>query len=99
MSTNEWDFTPPPPSDLGDHDVPLLGTHLQDKRVALLVTGGIAAMKAPLIARALRKYGADVVAFTSEEALRYTTIDTLAWSTNNPVVTRLTAAEIGRAHV
>jgi phosphopantothenoylcysteine decarboxylase/phosphopantothenate--cysteine ligase len=92
MSTNEWNFTPPPPSDLGDHDVPLLGTHLQGKRVALLVTGGIAAMKAPLIARALRKYGADVVAFTSEAALRYTTIDTLAWSTNNPVVTRLTAA-------
>lgn len=92
MPTDEWDFSPPPSSDLGDHDVPLLGTHLQGKRVALLITGGIAAMKAPLIARALRKYGADVVAFTSEEALRYTTIDTLAWSTNNPVVTRLTPA-------
>jgi len=88
----EWQFTPPPPSGLGDHDVPLEGHHLLGKRVALLVTGGIAAMKAPLIARALRRQGADVMAFTSEEALRYTTVDTLAWSTNNPVVTRLTPA-------
>ncbi|ACK73180.1 phosphopantothenoylcysteine decarboxylase/phosphopantothenate/cysteine ligase [Gloeothece citriformis PCC 7424] len=87
-----WDFTPPPPSDLGDHDVPLEGTHLQGRRIALLITGGIAAMKTPLIARALRREGADVVAFTSSEALRYVTIDTLEWSTIHPVVTRLTSA-------
>ena len=89
---SDWDFSPPPPSDLGDHDVPLEGRHLADKRIALLVTGSIAAMKAPLIARALRRQGADVVAFASQEALRYTTVDTLAWSTNNPVVTKLTPA-------
>lgn len=89
---DNWDFSPPPPSDLGDHDVPLEGTHLQGKRIALLVTGGIAAMKAPLIARALRRQGADVVAFISQEGLRYVTEETLAWSTNNPVVTRLTPA-------
>ena len=89
---SDWDFSPPPVSELGDHEVPLVGTHLQGKRIALLVTGGIAAMKAPLIARALRRQGADVVAFTSTEALRYTTVDTLAWSTTNPVVTRLTPA-------
>lgn len=87
-----WDFTPPPESDLGDHDVPLLGDHLDGLRVALLVTGGIAAMKAPLIARSLRRQGAQVVAFISEEGLRYTTIDTLAWSTNHPVITHLTPA-------
>ncbi len=89
---SDWDFTPPPPSELGDHDVPLEGTHLQGKRIALLITGGIAAMKAPMIARALRRQGAQVVAFISQEGLRYTTIDTLEWSTTNPVVTRLTAA-------
>ncbi len=89
---NEWDFSPPPPSDMGDHDVPQEGEHLQGKRIALLITGGIAAMKAPLLARALRRQGADVVAFVSQEALRYTTIDTLEWSTVNPVITRLTSA-------
>ncbi len=84
-----WDFTPPPPSELGDHDVPQLGAHLQGKRVALMVTGGIAAMKAPLVARGLRRHGAIVTAFVSDEGLRYTTADALAWSTNWPVVTRL----------
>ena len=89
---SDWNFTPPPPSQLGDHDVPLDGTRLQGKRIALLITGGIAAMKAPMIARALRRQGGEVVAFISQEGLRYTTTDTLEWSTTHPVVTRLTAA-------
>ncbi|MGQ4648614.1 phosphopantothenoylcysteine decarboxylase domain-containing protein [Lyngbya aestuarii] len=88
----DWDFSPPPPSDLGDHQVLLEGNHLQQKRIALLLTGSIAAFKAPDIARALRREGADVVAFASKEALRYTTIDTLEWCTTNKVVTKLTAA-------
>lgn len=92
MTMEKWNFTPPPPSKMGDHDVPRDGSHLEGKRIALLITGGIAAMKAPLIARALRRQGADVVAFVSDEGLRYTTIDTLEWSTTNPVVRRLTAA-------
>jgi phosphopantothenoylcysteine decarboxylase/phosphopantothenate--cysteine ligase len=87
-----WDFSPPSESELGDREVPLTGTHLQGKRIALLITGSIAAMKAPLLARALRKQGAEVVAFASPEALRYTTLDALEWSTTNPVVTKLTAA-------
>lgn len=89
---NHWDLSPPPPSPLGDHDVLLEGSHLRGKRIALLLTGSIAAMKAPEIARSLRRQGADVVAFASNEALRYTTIDTLEWCTTNKVVTKLTAA-------
>ncbi len=87
-----WNFSPPPVSDLGDHDVPLIGNHLAGNRVALLVTGGIAAMKAPFIARSMRRYGADVVAYISTEGLRYTTIEALEWSTKNPVVDRLSSA-------
>ena len=89
---NDWDFSRPPQSDLGDHDVPLEGQHLQGKRVALLITGSIAAMKAPFLARALRRQGADVVAFGSSEGMRYVAEEALAWSTNHPVVTRLTPA-------
>jgi phosphopantothenoylcysteine decarboxylase/phosphopantothenate--cysteine ligase len=89
---SEWDLSPPPPSDLGDREVPREGDQLAGRRVALLVTGGIAAMKAPLIARALRRRGADVVAFLSGEGARYVTEDTLEWSTTHPVVTRLTAS-------
>ena len=90
MST--WTLAAPTPSDLGDHDVVAEGSHLAGRRVALLVTGGIAAMKVPLVARALRRQGAQVVAFVSKEALRYVTAETLAWSTVNPIVDRLTAA-------
>ena len=88
---SEWDFQPPPESELGDRALAIESNHLKNKRIALLVTGSIAAMKAPLIARTLRRHGADVVAFVSTEALRYTTIDALAWSTTNSVVTKLTA--------
>jgi len=87
-----WDLMSPPESTLQDRELELNGNYLQGKRIALLVTGSIAAMKAPLIARALRRQGAEVIAFASEEALRYTTKDSLAWSTTNQVVTKLTSA-------
>ncbi|HJL70638.1 MAG TPA: flavoprotein, partial [Anaerolineales bacterium] len=89
---DDWDFSPPPQSPLQDREVPLDGSHLEGKRVALLLTGGIAAIKAPLIVRALRRQSASVVVFASDEAMRYTTLDALEWSSNNPVITRLTAA-------
>ena len=88
---HEWDFQPPPESALGDRQLALESTHLKHKRIALLLTGSIAAMKAPLIARTLRRQGADVVVFASPEALRYTTVEALEWSSTNPVVTKLTA--------
>ena len=90
MST--WTLPAPTPSALGDHDVTRDGAHLAGRRVALLITGGIAAMKLPLVARALRREGAEVVAFVSKEALRYVTAETLEWSTVHPIVQRLTAA-------
>ena len=43
---SHWDYTPPPPSSLGDHAVALEGTHLAGRRVALLLSGGIACIKA-----------------------------------------------------
>ena len=86
---SHWIPKPPSPSTLGDHAVPLDGNHLQGKRIALLVTGGIAAMKAPTLARSLRRQGAEVTAFVSDEGLRYVTEDTLAWSTNRPVISKL----------
>ena len=84
-------FPPPTPSDLGDREVPRDGDRLDGVRVALLVTGGIAAFKAPMVARALRRQGASVTAFCSDEALRYVTQDALEWSTVHPVVIRLSA--------
>lgn len=87
---DSWDLSPPRSAPLGDHDVPLASRTLAGKRVALLVTGGIAAMKAPQLARALRRHGADVTAWASTEALRYVAAEALAWATTRPVVTALT---------
>ena len=89
---NEWNFEAPREIGLGDHDVPLLGSHLQGKRIALLVTGGIAAIKSPLIARMLRRYGADVTAYISKSGLEYTTVGALEWCTTNPVIQNLSSA-------
>jgi phosphopantothenoylcysteine decarboxylase/phosphopantothenate--cysteine ligase len=88
---SSWIPSPPPDSQLGDHDVPREGSHLDGRHIALLVTGGIAAMKAPLLARSLRRQGARVTCLLSDEALRYVTEDTLAWASDSPVVTRLSS--------
>ncbi len=90
--TSIWNPQAPELSVLTDHDVPSVDNHLEGRHIALLITGGIASIKAPTIARALRRYGADVVVYASEEALRYTTVEALEWCTTNPVVTKLTSA-------
>jgi phosphopantothenoylcysteine decarboxylase/phosphopantothenate--cysteine ligase len=90
MKPFDWDFSPPKSAPIGDHDVVPVSAHLAGHRIALLVCGGIAAMKAPLIARALRRRGADVTAFCTKEALHYVGREALEWSTCNPLVTELT---------
>jgi len=90
MSQYDWDFGAPTPSGMGDHDVPPASDRLAGRRVALLVTGGIAAMKTPELARGLRRHGAHVTAFASEDALRYVAREALEWATMGPVITALT---------
>lgn len=91
MPSEGLEFPRPTPSDLGDHEVPRDGDALDGVRVALVVTGGIAAMKAPMVARALRRQGATVTAFATTEALRYVGRDALAWACDRPVVVELSA--------
>jgi phosphopantothenoylcysteine decarboxylase / phosphopantothenate---cysteine ligase len=92
MSLYDWDFSAPTPSAMGDHDVPPASDRLVGRHVALMVTGGIAAMKTPEVARGLRRHGAGVMAFASEDALRYVAREALEWATLGPVVTGLTWA-------
>lgn len=92
MNLFDWDFRAPTPSPMGDHDVPIVSDRLRGRRIALLVTGGIAAMKTPEVARGLRRHGAEVVAFASDDALRYVAREALEWATCQPVVSRLTWA-------
>lgn len=90
MSLYDWNFAAPTPSGMGDHDVPRASDRLVGRRIALLVTGGIAAMKTPEVARGLRRHGATVVAFASDDALRYVAREALEWATLGPVISGLT---------
>ncbi|NBV50887.1 phosphopantothenoylcysteine decarboxylase [bacterium] len=90
MKLFDWDFSAPKSEPLGDHEVVFTSEHLRGKKIALLVCGGIAAMKAPLVARALRRRGAEVVAFCSPDALHYVGKEGLEWATCHPLVTALT---------
>lgn len=92
MTTKYWDFKKPDMSDLGDHSVFGTRKDLINKRIALIITGGIAAIKAPFIVRSLRSHGADVVVYASQNALKFTTVEALEWSSANKVITELTSA-------
>ncbi len=87
-----WSVRPPTESKMGDHDVPQLGVELKGRNLALLISGGIAAIRAPMLARDLRRHGANVTAYVSKDALNYTTKMALEWATTNSVVSELTSA-------
>jgi len=74
-----------------DMKVEILGNQLKDKKIALLVTGGIAAYKIPSLVRHFRQYGAEVYVYQTEESKDYVTEKSLEWASQNNVVTKLTA--------
>jgi phosphopantothenoylcysteine decarboxylase/phosphopantothenate--cysteine ligase len=67
-----------------------LGCELKDKKVVLCVTGSIAAIESPEIARMLMRYGADVHAAMSMSAQKIIQPEAFEWATGNPVITDLT---------
>jgi phosphopantothenoylcysteine decarboxylase/phosphopantothenate--cysteine ligase len=66
------------------------GTELLGKRIVLCVTGSVAAIDAPSLARELMRRGAEVHAFMTEAAKRLVRPDLLEWATGNPVTESLT---------
>lgn len=66
---------------------------LSGKRVILGVTGSIAAIKAPIIARELMRQGADVICAMTESAAHFTTAMALASLTKNNVITAIFPTE------
>ncbi|MFB0560908.1 MAG: bifunctional phosphopantothenoylcysteine decarboxylase/phosphopantothenate--cysteine ligase CoaBC [Candidatus Lokiarchaeia archaeon] len=63
---------------------------LKGKKIVLGITGSVAAMECPIIARELMRDGAEVYAVMSPAATRLITPDLMEWATGNPVVTQLT---------
>lgn len=74
-----------------DRDIDLKGTHLLGKNLALAVSGSVAAIRAFDIARELRRYGANVEVYPTEEALRFIGVDSLEWASGNKAVMNLTS--------
>ena len=66
------------------------GTELEGRKIALCVTGSVAAVKSPELARELMRYGADVRAVMSQRATEFITPQLMHWATGNEVVTQLT---------
>lgn len=89
MSFESWDGSPPRSEPIGDHAVPLLSSHLAGRRIALLVSGSVAALRTPDLVRDLRRRGAEVTAFCSAEAFHYVGRQALEWATCRPVVSEL----------
>jgi len=63
---------------------------LKGKKIVLCITGSVAAMECPIIARELMRTGAEVYAVMSPAATRLVSPDLMQWATGNPVVTQLT---------
>ena len=82
----DWNLDPPNFSGIADQEVYLTGSHLSGKRIALLITGSIAAYRMPEIIRDLRREGGDVTVYITTEGLKYVTKETLEWCSQNQVI-------------
>jgi phosphopantothenoylcysteine decarboxylase/phosphopantothenate--cysteine ligase len=63
---------------------------LKGKRIALCVTGSVAAVQSPEIARALMRHGAEVFAVISPMARKIIHPHLMEWATGNEAITELT---------
>jgi phosphopantothenoylcysteine decarboxylase/phosphopantothenate--cysteine ligase len=66
------------------------GRELTDKKIVLCLTGSVAAIKSPEIARELMRHGAEVYTVMTSMAQKLVHPYMMEWSTGNPVVTELT---------
>ncbi len=71
----------------------IIGTEssvLKGKKIALCITGSVAAVESAHIARALMRHGADVFCVMSNASQKIIHPHLMEWATGNPVVTELT---------
>ncbi len=67
-----------------------LGSELKEKKILLCVTGSVAAIESPKIARLLMRHGAEVHVAMSDSAQKIIHANIMEWATGNPVITDLT---------
>ncbi|MBA7630871.1 Coenzyme A biosynthesis bifunctional protein CoaBC [subsurface metagenome] len=66
------------------------GTELAERKIALCITGSVAATKCPELARELMRHGADVRVAMTPHATRLITPQLMHWATGNEVIAELT---------
>jgi phosphopantothenoylcysteine decarboxylase/phosphopantothenate--cysteine ligase len=69
-----------------------LGSDLAGKRIVLAVTGSVAAMRSPELARLLMRHGAEVVPVMSAAACRLIGPDLMHWACGHEAITDLSGA-------
>ncbi|TEU14314.1 MAG: bifunctional phosphopantothenoylcysteine decarboxylase/phosphopantothenate--cysteine ligase CoaBC, partial [Hadesarchaea archaeon] len=62
------------------------GTELAERKIALCITGSVAATKCPELARELMRHGADVRVAMTPHATRLITPQLMHWATGNEVI-------------
>jgi phosphopantothenoylcysteine decarboxylase/phosphopantothenate--cysteine ligase len=70
--------------------VETLGVELRGKFIVLCITGSVAAVQSPEIARLLMRHGGEVVTVFSDAAHEIIHPYLMEWATGNPVITSLT---------
>ncbi|MFX1451087.1 MAG: bifunctional phosphopantothenoylcysteine decarboxylase/phosphopantothenate--cysteine ligase CoaBC [Promethearchaeota archaeon] len=68
------------------------GRILRGKTICMCLTGSVAVITAPIVARELMRLGAEVIAVMSKAATELITPALMHWATGNPVITKLTGA-------
>ncbi|MHA1235811.1 MAG: flavoprotein, partial [Promethearchaeota archaeon] len=68
------------------------GTILKGKTVCMCLTGSVACINSPIIARELMRLGAEVIVTMSKAATELINPSLMHWATGNPVITKLTGA-------
>ncbi|MHA2048393.1 MAG: bifunctional phosphopantothenoylcysteine decarboxylase/phosphopantothenate--cysteine ligase CoaBC [Promethearchaeota archaeon] len=68
------------------------GTILRGKTICMCLTGSVAVITSPIVARELMRLGAEVVCVMSKAATELITPSLMEWATGNKVITHLTGA-------
>ncbi|MFX1257625.1 MAG: bifunctional phosphopantothenoylcysteine decarboxylase/phosphopantothenate--cysteine ligase CoaBC [Promethearchaeota archaeon] len=68
------------------------GTILRGKTICMCLTGSVAVISAPIIARQLMRLGAEVIAVMTKAAIELISPTLMHWATGNQVITNLTGA-------
>ncbi len=68
------------------------GTILRGKTICMCLTGSVAVISSPIVARELMRMGADVLCVMSKAATELINPSLMEWATGNKVITKLTGA-------